>query len=104
MTGLHDKLELARIKMTRYRILKTLDVGRPYPVGDGLLVEILNDADLNVTKLQVRRALQYLQDKGFVEVVEPKGASHWEARLLPAGIDYVEDTTQVDSGISRPDY
>lgn len=97
---LQSKLELARIKMIRYRILKVLDVGRPYPVGDGLLVDVLVDADLNVTQLETRRALQYLCDKGYVEIKDQN--THWEARLLPKGVDYIENPHIKDDGISRP--
>jgi len=95
-----SRLEQARVKMIRYRILKTLDAGRPYPVGDGLLVEVLVDADLNVTQHEIRKALQYLNDKSFVKL-DDKG-THWEARLLPAGVDYVENPSVVDMGITRP--
>lgn len=88
--------------MIRYRILKVLDAGRPYPVGEGLLVEVLGDLDLQATAHEIRRALQYLADKSFVEVAEPRGMQHWEARLLPAGVDYLEDPHAVDPGIARP--
>lgn len=98
--SLKTKLELARIKMVRYRILKVLDAGRPYPVGDGLLVEVLVDADLNVTQHETRRALQYLCDKGYVEIKDQH--THWEARLLPRGVDYLENAAIQDDGIARP--
>ena len=98
--SLKNKLELARIKMIRYRILKVLDVGRPYPVGDGLLVDVLVDADLNVTQHETRRALQYLCDKGYVDIKDH--GSHWEARLLPKGVDYIEISHTEDDGIARP--
>ncbi|HFD87521.1 MAG TPA: hypothetical protein ENJ35_07590 [Gammaproteobacteria bacterium] len=99
---LKTKLELARVKMIRYRILKVLDAGRPYPVGDGLLVEVLVDADLNVTQHEIRKALQYLADKGYLALSQPDSAAHWEARLLPQGVDYLENPSHDDPGITRP--
>ncbi len=99
---LKTQLELARVKMIRYRILKVLDAGRPYPVGEGLLVEVLVDADLNVTQNEIRKALQYLEDKGYLKLKQPDNAAHWEARLLPQGVDYLENPSHDDSGITRP--
>lgn len=95
-------LEQARRRMVRYRILKILDAGRPHPVGEGLISEVLVDADLSVSPNSIRKALQYLADKGYVHLSEPRGASHWEARLLPKGVDYIEDDASEDPGIARP--
>lgn len=100
--SLQTKLELARVKMIRYRILKILDAGRPYPVGEGLIVEVLDDVDLAVTQHEARKALQYLSDKGYVAIKEPPGAAYWEARLLPPGVDYLENPLAEDFGIARP--
>jgi repressor of nif and glnA expression len=99
---MEDNLEAARAKMARYRILKILDAGRPLPVGEGLIAQILVDADLQVTQMGIRRALQYLTDKGYVELAKPNGAEYWEARLMPKGVDYLEDAHIVDPGIARP--
>lgn len=100
--SLHSRLDLARVKMVRYRILKILDAGYPYPVGEGLMVEVLADADLRVTQMEARKALQYLSDKGYVSIEEPKGGAHWEAQLLPKGVDYIQNPDLDDDGIARP--
>lgn len=97
-----DQLELARAKMARYRILKILDAGRPLPVGEGLIGEILIDADLQVTPIAIRRELQYLSDKGYIDLKNSQGAEFWEAKICPKGIDYLEDAQMQDPGISRP--
>lgn len=99
-----EQLENARRKMVRYRILKILDAGRPLPVGEGLIGSILIDADLDATESDVRKALQYLEDKGFVEIEMPKRGinSHWSARLLPTGVDYIENAHIDEPGIARP--
>lgn len=95
----HEKLEQARRKMIRYRILKILDAGRPYPVGEGLIELVMIDADLNASKMESRKALQYLCDKKYVDL-ETKEV--WEARLLPYGVDYLENPDIDDVGIARP--
>lgn len=97
--SVHEDLERARRKMIRYRILKILDAGRPYPVGEGLIESVMIDADLNATKIESRKALQYLSDKKYV-ALETKEV--WEGRLLPHGVDYLENPEMDDVGIARP--
>jgi len=98
----HERLNHARSKMIRYRILRILDVGRPLPVGEGLIQEVLVDADLEATQTDVRKAMQYLADKRFVEINKPRGMPYWEGRLLPAGVDYIENPEHDEPGIARP--
>ncbi len=97
-----NDLEKARLRMIRYRILKILDAGRPSAVGEGLIRDVLTDVDLGASANDVRRALQYLDDKGYVELKESK-RKPWNGRLLPKGIDYLEDVDQEDAGIARPE-
>ena len=85
-----------------YRILKILDTGRPLPVGEGLIAEILTDVDLEVTHRELRRALDYLQSKEYVEIVKPKDGTHWLCKLTAKAIDYLEDSDIVEQGIARP--
>lgn len=94
-------LERARVAMTRYRILAILDVSRPYPVGETVLANVLSDVDLQATQSDIRRAMQYLADKKLIELNAPRDR-HWEARLLPDGVDYVEGHRADDPGILRP--
>lgn len=100
-----QQLENARRKMIRYRILKILDAGRPLPVGEGLINSILVDADLGATQQDVRKALQYLADKDYLEIELPKRgvSTHWSATLQPKGVDYLENVDMDDIGIARPE-
>lgn len=97
----HAELERARIRMTRYRVLAILNAGNPYPVGEGLIAQVLDDCDLQPTPDGIRRSLQYLADKGLVSL-DMTSEPHWQARLLPAGVDYLEDPRASDPGIARP--
>jgi len=97
----HEGLERARRLMIRYRLLKILDAGGSLPVGEGLIKQILVDADLAASQSDVRRAMQYLADKSYIEI--KKGSQYWDARLLPVGVDYLDDHSVVDSGIARPE-
>jgi len=100
--ALNHELSHARARMIRYRILKILDAGRPYPVGEGLIGDILVDIDLDATQMEIRRALQYLRDIQFVDLTDERGQP-WMASLLPAGIDYLENTRLTQPGIARPE-
>ncbi|MDY6979206.1 MAG: hypothetical protein SV201_04955 [Pseudomonadota bacterium] len=97
-------LENARKKMMRWRILRILYVGRPYPVGEGLIMEVMDDADLPVTQTELRSALVYLKDKDYVdykEVRQTGEAAHWEVQLRSKGVDFVEYNIPDDPGITR---
>jgi len=96
----HEDLMQAQRRMVRYRVLKILDAGRPLPVGEGLIKDILGDADLEATSQDIKKALQYLCDKNFVEIKKMPG--YWEARLLPFGVDYLENPDIEETGIARP--
>ena len=96
----HQNLEQAKRRMVRYRILMILDAGRPIPVGEGLINETLSDADLGASPKDIRKALQYLCDKKFIDIQKMPG--HWDARLLPVGVDYLENPNIQEIGIARP--
>lgn len=87
--------------MLRWRVIAVLEAGRPYPVGETLIHQVADAADLQATQTEIRKALQYLSDKSFVELTAPRDG-HWEARLLPAGVDYFEGNAEDDPGITRP--
>ncbi len=101
-----DKLEQARKRMIRWRIMKTLDIGRPLPIGEGLMLEVINDADLELTITSLKRALQYLEGKDYINlktIKTPGDHDHVEISLSSKGIDFVEGSIEDDPGITRPD-
>jgi hypothetical protein len=86
----------------RWRILRTLYAGLPYPINEALLVDVLDDTDLRATSTEVQGNLRYLADKGYCEVKEAEEGK-LEARLLARGVDFVEYSTRdEDPGIARP--
>lgn len=100
-----DKLEQARKRMARWRIMKTLDIGRPLPIGEGLMLEVIADADLELTITGLKRSLQYLAGKGYVTlktIRQPGDLDHVEIALTAKGIDFVEGSIDDDPGIARP--
>ena len=100
-----DKLEQARKRMARWRVMKTLDIGRPLPIGEGLMLEGIADADLELTITQLKRNLQYLEGKDYVKLTmikQPGDHDHIEIALTAKGIDFVEGSIADDPGIARP--
>jgi len=97
----HERVKHARQKMIRYRLLKVLDASRPNPLGEGLIKQVLVDVDLDASLQDVRKAMQYLEDKKFIEVTHE--LSHWLGRLLPDGVDFLESPDATDNGISKPE-
>ncbi len=98
-------LEVNQKKIVRWRILKTLDAGRPVPVKDGLLLQVINDCDLHTTRTGLLRALNYLEEKGYVRTEKRHIAGVGEvldASLTAKGIDFIDYTLPDDAGIHRP--
>lgn len=94
-------LEKARREEVRWRILVALNAGRPYPVNETLLFRVLHDAELPVTAVQVRRALDYLEERGLL-TISGKDTPNWSADLTRYGIDIAEYTIDCEPGIARP--
>lgn len=94
-------LEKAHREQVRWRILKVLDAGRPDPVSEVIILQVLQDAALMATPHALRRELDYLADRKLVIV----GARHtpvWTADLTFYGVDVVEYTVDCLPGIARP--
>lgn len=91
----------AQREETRWRILRCLDAGRPVAVAETVIYRALHDAALNLTPATLRRELDYLRDKGLVQV-HNEDAPVWAAELTHLGVDVVEYTVDAPPGIGRP--
>lgn len=94
-------LEKANREEMRWRILRALDAGRPGRVSETLLLRVVGDASLQVTPNSLRRQLDYLRDKGLVEI-EGEGGPTWSGDLTAYGIDVVEGAKPLPPGIYKP--
>ena len=94
-------LEKARREALRWRILQTLNVGRPYAVGEDVLLATVGGEDMPVTPMELRRELDYLEDRKLIEL-SGKCNPLWSASLTRYGVDLVEYTVECDPGIARP--
>lgn len=93
-------LEKAQREEARWRILKTLDAGRPTELTESLILRVLQDVKLPITAVGLRRELDYLQSRKLVEVKVIDDV--WTADLTHYGIDLVEYTVECFAGIARP--
>ena len=94
-------IEKHRREETRWRVLKVLDAGRPWPVAEGLVMAALDDVELSLTVADLRKQIRYLADKQLV-TVHGEQEPTWLLSLTAAGTDVVEYTAPVPPGIRRP--
>jgi hypothetical protein len=85
----------------RWLILETLNSARPIGANEGLVLNVVNDIQGQVTTLELRRELDYLADRELVKITG-KESPIWKAELTRYGVDVVEYTVECDPGIARP--
>jgi len=95
-------VEKAKRETLRWLIMVTLDAARPIGTTEGIVLSAIQDVPLAVTQLEIRRELEYLEDRKLIEI-EGKGMKpEWHAKLTHHGIDVVEYTVDCHPGICRP--
>ena len=94
-------LQKKQIEVLRWRILQTLNVGRPYPVSEEVILATVGGEDMPVTPLDLRRELDYLEDRNLIEL-SGRDTACWSAELTRYGVDVVEYTIDCHPGIARP--
>ncbi len=94
-------MERARREQIRWIVLDALNHGRPYEVAEPLILSAIQGVPIQCTALDLRRELDYLEERGLIEMKRLEGAP-WTAVLTRAGVDVVEYTIAVEPGIARP--
>ena len=95
-----DSQKVRREQM-RWMLLLALNNGRPEPVAEWLMTATVRDVIPSATELEIRRELDYLDDRKLVSVHrQPSG--QWLAELTRHGVDVVEYTVDCEPGIARP--
>ncbi|MCA3226767.1 MAG: hypothetical protein ING52_14885 [Burkholderiales bacterium] len=85
----------------RWLILVTLDKARPLGAAESLIASVLAAVPHPITTHELRRELDYLEDRGLVEI-GGRNSPQWHASLTRTGVDVVEYTVECDAGIARP--
>lgn len=94
-------VERARRESVRWYILVALNSGRPEAVSEALVLSAIQAIPIQCTALELRREMDYLEDRKLVQLKRHEGAP-WLAELTRYGVDIVEYTIDCDPGISRP--
>jgi hypothetical protein len=94
-------LSKAQREDSRWRILRTLDAGRPFPLTERVVWRVLTDIKLPMVLAGVRREIAYLEAKGLVKVLNPT-EPELQVELTALGIDVLEYTVDCPPGIARP--
>lgn len=95
-------LEKMQREEGRWRVLVTLNAGRPRPVPESLVLRVLSDVALPFTAASLRRELDYLESRGLIEITG-RDSGVWMCELTHLGVDVVEYTVPCNPGIARPE-
>ena len=94
-------MEKARREQIRWLIMVAVNAGRPSAVAESLILGAIQGVPVQCTALEVRRELDYLEDRKLIELERLEGAP-WTAELTRDGVDFVEYTIPAEPGIARP--
>lgn len=94
-------MEKLHREQVRWRILNVLNAGRPFPTNEALVLQVMHDSSLMITPHELRRELDYLEDRKLV-IIQNRHSPMWSAELTHYGVDIVEYTTDCFPGIARP--
>lgn len=94
--------EKARREGMRWHLINTLNKARPYTSSEAFLLDVMLGIYPNVTPLELRQQLEYLQDRRLLDLTkQPSGM--WFADLNRLGVDIAEYTIDCQAGIARPE-
>lgn len=94
-------MDKTRRESIRWHILVAVNSGRPEPVAEPLILSAIQSIPIECTARELRRELDYLLDRKFVDLRRPEGAP-WIADLTRHGVDFVEYNIDAEPGILRP--
>jgi Fe2+ or Zn2+ uptake regulation protein len=94
-------IERARREEMRWLILQALYAAQPVGTSELIIKNAIEQVILDATMLEVRRELDYLEERGLVSVTN-RNTTTWFAKLNNHGVDIVEYTIDCLPGIARP--
>jgi len=94
-------MERNRREAIRWHILVAVNAGSPHPVAESLILSAIQSIPIECTALELRRQLDYLEDRRLVHLGRHEGAP-WTVELTRHGVDFVEYTIDAEPGIARP--
>jgi len=91
-----------RRETIRWQILLTLNNARPIGANEAMLLIVARSQFPDVTSMEVRRELDYLEARELLEV-EKDQDGNWHSKLTRYGMDVADYTVACDPGIARPE-
>lgn len=95
-----DQARVRRESM-RWHLIVALHKARPFTYSEIHLLDVMRAIYLDASALEVRRELDYLDDRKLIELVKQSSGT-WFADLTRWGVDLAEYTVDCDPGIARP--
>jgi hypothetical protein len=92
----------ARREHLRWLIMLTLNNARPIGAFEGPILAVSQSEYPDATALELRRELDYLDDRELV-TVQRRPDGRWFAALTRFGVDIAEYTLDCAPGIARPE-
>jgi predicted ArsR family transcriptional regulator len=96
-------IDVAKVRREslRWLILLTLNNARPVGAYEMPILAVAQSEYLDATPMEIRRELDYLNDRGLVSVrKQPDGK--WFSELTRHGVDIAEYTVDCEPGVARP--
>lgn len=98
-----DPIDIAKVRREhlRWLIILALNNARPNELAESVVLSIAQAIYPDATPLEIRRELDYLDDRKLVELrKDPSGP--WWGNLTRYGTDIAEYTVDCAPGIARP--
>ena len=95
-------IEKSQREYLRWMIMVVLNAGRPVGAAESMILSSILAIPMVVTQREIRRELDYLENRKLVELEGRGTRPQWHARLTHHGVDLVEYTTDCLPGIARP--
>jgi hypothetical protein len=95
-------LNKARRENLRWMILQCLNSAQPIGASETLIHSAVTPLIPDLTDLELRQALDYLQERHLIDIVGRGTQPFWFCKLGRHGIDVTEYTVDCEPGIARP--
>ncbi len=96
-------IDMARIRREniRWHLLSAVNLSRPVGIYTEALLPIVQSVYGDATHQEVRRELDYLEEREMVRIARDP-TDRWFVALTRTGIDFVEYTIEGQPGVARP--
>lgn len=92
--------ERARIETERRKVLRVLYASSEVGSNQDLIFNMLQIDRYPVTRSEIRRYLDYLEQKGLIKI-EDRERDVWHATITAKGVDVIEGAVPVPPGVAR---